>query len=161
MKKQNYSLVKMKFRIILVAALLAIGFSESFGQSLSEYLREQGSQLMGFFAHPTNTFKSANFNIYSDNIWMNIHYEDGYYTELRLGRTGNFFTSISVIEDNDFVRPFIAIEASKDLILKSISESDSDQALSDFENFIGRKFDEMSGRDLACLIFTVGWLSYQ
>ena len=109
--------------------------------------------------HTTNTFKYANYKIKEDYIWIDAYYE-GYNTELKLYRTGGFFTSIEVLSDNDFFEPFVAAEILKDMAWKTINSQQDQEVKTKFEQFFDKTVANMTGKELTCLLVTLAWLDY-
>lgn len=127
--------------------------------SMSNFFKNSGVATIAELAHPTNTYKSGYYNVYSNKIWVKIYY-DGYTTELEITRDGNFFTNIYVISDDDFITPFTGIELIKDVALDIIKDNSDENNKSAFQKKINKTISEMNGKELACLILTLNWLDY-
>lgn len=152
---QNY----MNNKIILIL-IFFFSISYSFSQTMDDFFKYKGVKVLASLAHPTNTFKSGSYEIYSSAVYVNIYYES-YTTKLKITRDGNFFTKTDVIEDNDFVAPFAMVELIKDLALELIVNSEDQQNKSTFEKKINKTISNMNGKDLACLVLTLNWFDYQ
>lgn len=144
---------------ILVFVFLFIIQTLSAQSQLVKFFRTDGAKLVATLAHPTNTFKYANYKIKEDYIWIDAYY-DGYNTELKLYRTGVFFTSIEVLSDNDFFEPFVAAEILKDMAWKTINTQQDQEVKTKFEQYFDKTVANMTGKELTCLLVTLAWLDY-
>lgn len=133
--------------------------NNSSSSTISDFLKNKGVEVLAGLAHPSNTYKSGSYNVYSDKVCVKIYY-DGYTTELDIKRDGNFFTGINVISDDDFITPFAGIELLKDIALDIVKDNSDEQNKSAFQKKINKKISEMNGKDLACLILSLNWLDY-
>jgi hypothetical protein len=97
-------------------------------QTLSSFFYQEGNALMATLAHPTNTYRYAKYEVRNNEVWVDIYYE-GYNTELKIKRSGNFFN------------PFSAINILKEMVWDFIRDS-SDQ----------RRKDEWKGTCLPHLV---------
>lgn len=145
-------------RLLLVCLVLQI-CCNAHSQTMESFVYNEGIELLAKLAHPTNTFKSAKYRVESNSIWVDIYYE-GYNTELRINRSGDFFTGVEVIYDNDFVNPFSAVGLLKDLVVDYINDNSDVKTKNDFERLINKAISNMNGQDVACLIFTLAWFDY-
>jgi hypothetical protein len=135
----------------------------SSGSSLSNFFKYVGIKTLAGLAHPTNTFKSGTFDIYSNSIVVNIKYFDGYYTKLRITKKNNLFTAIEVISDNDWASPFIAISIVKELAdeaMKNSEDEDKDETKSKLEKELGKMYYEFDGIDISLFILNLDWAAY-
>ncbi len=142
---------------ILITTLFIALYSFSQAQYMSDYFKYKGIKSLALLAHPTNTFKTGRFEIYSDKVWVKIIYED-YKTVLEIERENNFFTDIRVLNDNDWVTPFAGIEIIKNIAYEALEDEDEDK--SKIEKRIGKAFSDMTGIEMACLILTLEWWNY-
>lgn len=130
-----------------------------YSQTMYSFFSNEGNKLLATLAHPTNTFKYAKYRVENNSVWVDIYYED-FNTELRIKRTGDFFTKIEVIYDNDWVSPFTAIGQIKDVVLKFSEDNSDTQTKNEFERKINKVISEMNGKELTCLILTLAWIDY-
>lgn len=122
--------------------------------TLESFLKNQGVQLLATLAHPTNTYKRGEFSISESEILVNIYYEH-YTTKLSIKKTLGFFTSIEVLDDDDYIKPFTAVEAIKNIIIRLLKSEKGKKKKTEFEKQTNKLFKDMSGSDLACLALTL------
>lgn len=127
--------------------------------SLSDFFYEKGLALIASLAHPTNTYKSGSFQIYSDYVWVTIYY-DGYTMELKIAKNGNLFTRIETISDDDFLSPFTVIGLTKNIIYNLIRNDKDTEQKNVFQRYLNKTISDMDGEDLACLALTLNLNQY-
>jgi hypothetical protein len=126
---------------------------------MSTFFKERGVETLAGMAHPTNTYKTGEYRVDYNSVWIKIYYE-GFTTELELKRLDNLFTDITIISDDDFISPFIGVELIKDIAYNAIKDDTDKKNKSLFEEAIKKTFENMDGEDLACLVITLDWLGY-
>jgi len=136
-----------------------ISINNPASSSMSDFFKYKGVKMLAELVHPLNTYKSGEFKIYSDYVWVNIYYET-YSTELKIDRIGDFFTNISVISDSNWLAPFAEIEFLQEIVLKETKDNSENKNLDEFERLIKKAVSKMDGKDYACLILTLAWLDY-
>lgn len=143
-------------KILIIILLLSFNFFSA--QSMSDYFKYKGVKNIAELAHPSNNFKTGSYKIYNDRVWIKIYYLEGYYTELNLRKVGGFFTNIEIINDNDWVSPFTAIQIIKNLAYEAFKENSSEAT--EFERKLGKTIYEMTASELVCFIITLDWIEY-
>lgn len=145
----------------LVALIIAVAISSfCFAQNMESYFKYEGVRTLAFMAHPTNTFKTGQYNVYNNKVWVKIYYENNYVTELEVYRSGDVFTGIRIIRDNDWAYPFTGIALIKDLVIELAKEAEDQRALSIMEKALNKTLEYMDGEDLAITALTIGWYGY-
>ena len=145
-----------KFIAVLIFLIIT---SSGFAQKMSTFFKEKGVETLASLAHPTNTYKSGEYKVSDNKVWIKIYY-DGFTTELELKRLDNLFTDITIVSDDDFISPFIGVELIKDIAYKAIKDDTDKKNKSLFEEAINKTIENMDGEDLACLVLTLDWLEY-
>ncbi len=144
-------------RKLLFITLFAFICNFTQAQSMSSYFRNEGVKTLALLAHPSNTFKTGNYEIYSNKVSVRIIYED-YETVLEVKRSGSIFSDIRVINDNDWVAPFEGIQFIKDIAYEAFN--DDNEKKNRIEAQMGKAFADMTGTEMACLILTLEWWNY-
>lgn len=147
----------MKKLLILFVFLTIANYS--FTQTMSDFFKYKGVETLVEMAHPTNTYKSGEYKVSDNKVWIKIYY-DGFTTELELKRLDNLFIDITIISDDDYISPFIGVELIKDIAYKAIKNDADKKNKSLFEEAIKKTIENMDGEDLACLVITLNWLDY-
>lgn len=124
--------------------------------SLESFFKNQGVQLLASLAHPTNKYERGEFSISDNQILVNIYYKN-YTTKLHIKKTLGLFTSIEVVSDDDYIKPFTAVEATKNIILRLLKSEKSKKRKTEFEKQTNKLFKDMDGCDLACLALTLNY----
>ena len=150
---------------IICAVLFCAIFTGVYAQypqgAIERYFYSQGVRTLAQLAHPTNTYKSGTYRVENNSVFITINYEDGYYTQLKVKREKPFFSNIDVLEDNDFVNPFTAVEFLKNLLLEATKDdSEKEKSKSDFEKRFDKKLENMNGIEVACLWLSLDWLGF-
>jgi hypothetical protein len=153
-------------RVYLFIAVSILAISSLGAQSMSSFFRETGVRRLAAAAHPTNTYSRGEYEVSDNFVRVKIWYDEGYITELKIKREGNFFTEITVVSDNDWAIPFFVIGTIKDMVFTLINEEENEgdedpkSMVQVFEKTIRKTVGDMTGKDLACLMLTLGWMAY-
>jgi hypothetical protein len=146
--------------VFIISAQLFAGYNSK----LADFLYSTGAKELAGLAHPTNTFASARWEIEDDYVYVYIEYGDDYKTNVKINISTGWFTKINVTYDNDFFPPFLAIEGMKDLILELLKDDknkeEEKKRVSDFEKYLNKKIEDMTGKELACLYMNLIWFDY-
>lgn len=135
--------------------LLSFIFHSVNAQNLEHYFKSKGVESVARLAHPTNNFQTGSYKIYDNFILVDIKYVN-YTTRLKINKTGNFLTEIQVIEDNDMVSPFLAIELIKDIYTNTVrDERVGENIILRLEDVFNKGISDLSGSELACVILTL------
>lgn len=149
--------LKIKY-LITVGVLMFWCLSKLYAQNLDHYFTNEGVKTLAKLAHPTNNFQGGRYTIYNNYILVEINYQN-YKTRLRINRAGNIFTEIDVLEDNDIVSPFLAIQLIKDIFIKEVQEKTVEEDIvSSLEVIFNKAVQDMSGIELTCIILTLEYL---
>jgi len=108
----------MKKYFFIVVASFICSFVK--GQSINDYFRNKGILLLANYSHPSSEYKSGSYNARDSMnfVDVDIKYQDGNETLLRVYRSGIFFSKIDVINDSDIVPPFFAAAAIMNIVIK-------------------------------------------
>lgn len=146
------------FRLLLFVALLYSQIGQS--QSMTDFFRVEGVADLAVLAHPTNTYKGGYFDVYRDEVIVEINYET-VTTKLRIKREGDYFTRITTIGDSDWFPAFEAIKTIKDFLIEGTEDTQERRKLmSSFEERFDKAILDMTGKELACIILTLAWFAY-
>jgi len=160
----------IKKMLTLVFFLIICNFS--FAQTtskVSQFLKSGGGvELISTLAHPTNTFKSAEWS-YSNNgeiLTVNIVSVDNFfggkvYTKVRFRRQGYFFTGLRVDSDTDSVFPFLATGVVKEILNDYIRDYNQQQGkmLSEFERYFNTTLIDMDAYQTSLVIISLAFLA--
>ena len=147
-------------KLLLFLSLSFLVTTYSYSQSMARFFEDKAVYYLADMAHPTNTYKSGTYDLYTNYVLVNIYYE-GYTTKLKVYRSGNIFTEIEVLYDNDWPPAFSFFDVIKDLAIKVLAENEeSSKSLTEFERSIGKGLQDMTGKEMACAILTIGWIDY-
>ncbi len=150
----------MKKHLFLFLTCSILFVNTCFTQSMDNFFKYEGVTLLAGLAHPTNTYSSGQYSVYSDYVLADIFYE-GYTTKLKIYRDGDYFTGIIAIKDTDFVPPFAAIELIKNFLIEGTENTKERQkVMNDFEKMFNTALVNMTGKQMACVALTVSWFSY-
>ena len=147
--------------IILTITLLFIGGSASAQNStMEDYFQKRGVAILANYAHPTNTFQAGTYTVTDDYVIVDILYEGGIETKLKVYRQGEGFSRVSVLEDTDFVDPFACVKFISDAILEQCKDSDAkNEIVRAFENSLNKTLREFSRTDWALLVIDLDYLA--
>lgn len=135
--------------------LLSFIFHSVNAQNLEHYFKSKGVESVARLAHPTNNFQTGSYKIYDNFILVDIKYVN-YTTRLKIYNSGDFLTDIQVIEDNDMVSPFLAIELIKEIYINTVREERvGKNIILRLEDVLNKAISDMSGSELACVILTL------
>lgn len=150
------------FILIPTCTILSITPTAS-AQTMTDYFRYEGVELLALLAHPTNTFDSGSFSVEYNEVFVNIYYEEGYETKLKLYRSGSIFNKLVVLKDTDWWPPFTTLSLIKvvtDDLIRSIEFEDQQKVKSQLETTLRKKWYEFEGKDLALFALTADWWNY-
>ncbi len=129
--------------------------------SMGNFFKYVGVSTLAGFAHPSNTYQSGYYNVYNNYVDVEINYNDGLYTKLRVYKKNGFFTDIKVMADNDFPPPFFFASVLKEIADEAIQYSeDEDETKNRLEEELGKAFYEFDGVDIALFLLNLKWLDY-
>jgi hypothetical protein len=149
----------------ICAILFCCAFTSTHAQNTQEtierYFYTQGVKTLAVLAHPTNTYLNGTYRVENNTTYISIYYEDGIYTKLKVKKGILFFLNIEVLDNNDIISPFTAIEFLKDAILELIKDDpEMERNKTDFERKFDKRLEDMNGIELACLCLSLDWLSF-
>lgn len=124
---------------------------------IDQFFQDHGISILANMAHPSNTFRSANWKVDNNKIWVDIYY-DYFNTELEITRSGNLFTDIKVLYDNDIVPPFGFIQLIKDTTISS--GASENQAANQLSAYLQKKLSDMNGSEMTCMFLSGKFLTY-
>ena len=131
------------------------------GGGIESFVKNTAVSLLATMAHPTNEYESGSYIIKPNEVLIQINYAEGLRTVIRIERDFNFFSGIEVIEDNDFIPPFVAIGLMKSLfdeIMRDNEESNADQ--SRLASEFNKHYENISGTDIALIMLNYQWMGY-
>lgn len=152
MKKEMKNVVVLS---LLSFVLVITGCS----QSMDAFFKHEGVETLALFAHPTNTYEGGQYKVYSNKVWVRIYYKE-YTAEYYIYRSGDVFTGIGVINDPDPVAPFLAVWFFKEMAIELSKEQEHQKATSAWAEKLRIDWENMTGKDLACLVLTIEWWAY-
>lgn len=153
----------------LSALFFLLTFNYTVGQSINQlnaFLKGEGAELISRLAHPSNTFKSANWKNYEDgSLILKIVSTDSFFggdviTQVSLSRQGYFFTDLKVHTDTDLVPPFVAVAFLKELLNEHLRNYNSEQGqmLSSFEKFFNTSLVKMNAFQVSLILLSLDFL---
>ena len=152
--------MKKSITLLIVCLLLPAGLlSAQTFSDFQNYVRYEGGELMAKLAHPFNKFSYAESDIQDGGIRIYIKYEEGYETLLKFYLGDESFNRVEVVRDTDWATPFLATAVMKETAYLCLREVASETVAS-IEGEIGTRFRDMTGKQMSCLLLTVGWLRY-
>lgn len=127
---------------------------ESIIRSFFSYHDNQAYKLVGFLAHPSNSFRSGYCEVYGDNIYITV-YSSSNYSKFKIHKNGSKFDKIVVIDEDDFIPAFSVANMGKDIAIDFWRSFDT-ATLRHIENFFGR-LNNLSCEEM-CLAALTGLL---
>lgn len=91
---------------------------ESQMRSFFSYKNNMAYKLVSKLAHPMNTFRTGNCEMYGNYVYVTINAtekSDNYTIKLKIRKNGPAFDSIEVLEDNDWWDAFDGVDAWKNI----------------------------------------------
>lgn len=147
----------------IIICIISFNSSTLLAQSISSFFKYEGVKCLAELAHPTSGFHSGSYNVYDDYIIINANYTNGHNIKMQVNRYGNYFTGIKVIKDSDIVPAFLGVYFAKQLVAELLVDdqtTQSDNLVESFENYLGKRFYDFNGYDLALIGLNVVWSQY-
>ena len=129
-------------RIGVYIILCIVSFQTVNAQSLESNMRSffsyhdnQAYKLVGFLAHPSNSFRYGYCEVSGDNIYITVTSKNNY-TKMRIHKNGKRFDNLEVLDENDFFPAFSVSNFGKDILLDFWRSFDT-STLRFIENYFG------------------------
>lgn len=145
---------KIPLLVVLCACSLSL-----FSQSLNDFFKYEGVEFLSTLAHPTNTYVGGEYFVDEDAVWVRINYETCK-TELKISRSGNIFTDVSLVQDTDWFPPFAAISLIKDVAFEYLQTEEDLENMQAIERYIGKTLANMDGYDMCLTALILAWIDY-
>jgi hypothetical protein len=114
---------------------------------------------LGGAAHPFDTHLGSRYSINYNEALVTLYFNDGYYTHLRIKTEYNFLT-ISPEDARDYNCDLCPAFGGLFLLKEAVLKQDNAGEKSKFERYIGKLLNDMNGYEVASLILTLMWWSY-
>ncbi|MBN9384978.1 MAG: hypothetical protein J0H74_29755 [Chitinophagaceae bacterium] len=128
---------------------------------IDDYFRQRGVMLLAQCAHPTNTFRNGAYQTEDGYVIVDIYYQEGVHTRLKIYRGDACFTGVAVLSDDDIFPPFRFLGSILKTLLQQYEDSEQrDELARQLESILRKRLEEWSGADWSLLIINLDYFSF-
>jgi len=147
------------FNVILVSVLFSS--CSSIPEDTIPFLKESGIYTVTKYAHPSSQIKEYTTDVSGNEVLVDVIFTNGYEITFNLTLEEEYFTEIEIIEDTDGFPSFLGTRIIKSIVIGALTTVGNDDFISEFENKIGRKIDELSGANMVLLILNWDYSNFK
>ncbi|MBQ9216238.1 MAG: hypothetical protein IJ159_05740 [Prevotella sp.] len=155
-KSVNYLVAVLVVMAMSIQSVYAVGVGSRM-ESFFSYNNDQAYWWVSKLAHPTNNFQWGDCVSYGDYVDVTVH-SVKHTLVIRLHKNGHRFDRLSVVSDTDWIDPFLATNACKDVVIDFWRNKDPD-SVRNIESIFG-SLNSLSGEDLCLATLTYLYWKY-